>query len=822
MKFIAKRSFFFSRKARIGSVSLGLLGVIGCGAIDRSVTPVVQSQVALHGKTFGGQQPVVGAAIYLVAVGIGGYGSAGTVLAHAVTDSAGNFDLGTSFTCPQVDTPEYIISVGGNPGLGGPTTNPNIVLGTALLPCGVDQPFVNIDELSTVVMAYSMAQFFTTTYGVPSQPTLGQSTVLDGFGGPSSLDLSNSQIVYSLGLTNAMNKTVPSLLNSATGQLQPASPTFGIEAAKISSIANALAACVNSKGETGMADNTSSCGKLFSATTSGSNRPGDTLQAAVAMALHPYQNVAVLYGLGGTTPPYQPTLANAPHDLTVGVSYITPGVKLTVGATPTSPMTSNLAIDAGGDIWLPTTAPAGVMSFSPGANTFGGPYTTNGILGPQNVTIDREGLVWSADNLSNSTQIFSVSSLAGGTPTLYPQNTGNATAVTIDPNDGVVNIGVDGGGAPYLLNLNYPRAIGNQQPSNIVPSNTVSSVTGATDGNQFPVAGWAASYSGTTSFMESSENGANAVTRATFPGGGSGQIAQYAPYNFVMTTPLTNTACIYTTTSSCLAAGFTGMNTPEGVAVDGNNYIWVANSGNASVSEFPGSNANFAGGNAGFSLHGSADGGTMVQPFGIGIDNSGNVWVSNQTIAGGSYVLSELIGAGAPTITPIYAQYAGGRNAVGTPSQNALISIGAGSTTAVGSFIADTDFAVNPRGVQGSATNNHTTDTTNVAYAAPPAVYQSERAGQFTYTVPGFAPNSTHTVLLHFSETFFTGPNERVFDIAINGAKVLTNFDIFARVGANKALVLPFTTNADSKGAIAVTFLRGLYDQPKLSAIQVQ
>ena len=821
MKSIKKRSSFSSRNAQIGSVSLGILGMVGCGAVDQSAAPIAQTQVALHGKTFGGQQPVVGADIYLVAVGIGGYGSAGTVLAHAVTDSVGNFDLGTSFACPQVDTPEYIISVGGNPGLGGPTTNPNIVLGTALLPCGVDQPFVNIDELSTVVMAYSMAQFFTTSYGAPSMPTVGQPTVLDGFGGPSSLNPSNSQTIYSLGLTNAMNKTVPSLLNSATGLLQPASSTFNIEASKINSIANTLAACVNSKGETGTTDNTTSCGKLFSATTSGSNRPGDTLQAAVAMALHPYQNVAVLYGLGGTTPPYQPALASAPHDLSVGVSYMNPAVKLTVGATSTSPMTSNLAIDAGGDIWLPTTAPAGVMSFTPGANTFGGPYTTNGILGPQNVTIDREGLVWSGDNLSNSTQIFSVSSLAAGTPMLYPQNTGHATAVTVDPNDGVVNLGVNGA-TPYLLNLNYPRVVGGQQASNIVPAHTVSSVTGATDGNRFPIAGWAASHSGTTSFMESSENGANAVTRGTFPGGGSGQIAQYAPYNFIMTTPLTNTACVYTTASSCLAAGFTGMSTPEGVAVDGNNYIWVANSGNASVSQFPGSSANLTGGDAGFSLHGGGNGGTMVQPFGIGIDNSGNVWVSNQTAAGGSYVLSELIGAGAPTITPIYAQYAGGRNAVGTPSQNALISIDAGSTTPVGSFIADTDFAVNPGGTQGSATNNHTTDTTNVVYAAPPAVYQTERAGQFTYTISGLAPNSNHTVLLHFSETFFTGPNQRVFDIAINGAKVLTNLDIFARVGADKALVLPFGASADGKGSIAVTFLRGLHDQPKLSAIQVQ
>ncbi len=59
--------------------------------------------------------------------------------------------------------------------------------------------------------------------------------------------------------------------------------------------------------------------------------------------------------------------------------------------------------------------------------------------------------------------------------------------------------------------------------------------------------------------------------------------------------------------------------------------------------------------------HGGNNGGTMVVPGGIGIDNTGNVWISNvgcntRNCTPGAFVLSEVIGGAVPTITPISAQ----------------------------------------------------------------------------------------------------------------------------------------------------------------------
>ena len=63
-------------------------------------------------------------------------------------------------------------------------------------------------------------------------------------------------------------------------------------------------------------------------------------------------------------------------------------------------------------------------------------------------------------------------------------------------------------------------------------------------------------------------------------------------------------------------------------------------------------------------MHDAANGNTMSVPYGLAIDNSGNVWVSNAgcvtrtatLCTPGPLVLSELIGAAGPTITPIAAQ----------------------------------------------------------------------------------------------------------------------------------------------------------------------
>ena len=135
---------------------------------------------------------------------------------------------------------------------------------------------------------------------------------------------------------------------------------------------------------------------------------------------------------------------------------------------------------------------------------------------------------------------------------------------------------------------------------------------------------------------------------------------------------------------------------------------------------------------------------------------------------------------------------------------------------AVAPFIADTDFA------NGTiVTSNNTINTSGVSNPAPQAVYQSNRYGTFSYTVPGLSAGKAYTVRLHFAETYWTAAGQRIFNVTINGQQVLTNFDIVAAAGAaNKAVVEQFTTTADSTGKITLQFIT-VKDNAQVNGIEI-
>ena len=93
-------------------------------------------------------------------------------------------------------------------------------------------------------------------------------------------------------------------------------------------------------------------------------------------------------------------------------------------------------------------------------------------------------------------------------------------------------------------------------------------------------------------------------------------------------------------------------------------------------------------------------------------------------------------------------------------------------------------------------------DLSGVTDPAPQAVYQTERYGTFTYTIPGLNPSGLYTVRLHFAEDYWDSAGQRIFDVAINGTKVLSNFDIFAATGAqDRAIVEQFAAKAEAAEA---------------------
>jgi hypothetical protein len=153
--------------------------------------------------------------------------------------------------------------------------------------------------------------------------------------------------------------------------------------------------------------------------------------------------------------------------------------------------------------------------------------------------------------------------------------------------------------------------------------------------------------------------------------------------------------------------------------------------------------------------------------------------------------------------------------AIRSEGLTAVVQINSGGST-VGGFVADRSFS----GGQTYSNANAIT-TTGVADAAPAAVYQSERYGDFTYSMVGLAPSTAYTVRLHFAEIWFTEANRRVFDVAINGTQVLNDLDIFTTAGgANRALVREFNASSDASGQIRVTYA-SVTDYAKSSGIEI-
>jgi hypothetical protein len=136
------------------------------------------------------------------------------------------------------------------------------------------------------------------------------------------------------------------------------------------------------------------------------------------------------------------------------------------------------------------------------------------------------------------------------------------------------------------------------------------------------------------------------------------------------------------------------------------------------------------------------------------------------------------------------------------PSNNGpILALDAGGAAA-GSYAADTDFSGG-----GASSTTHVIDTSGVTGPAPQAVYQTWRYGTCTYTLPNLAAGASYTVRLDFAENVATAAGQRVFNVAINGTQVLTNFDIFAAAGGEyKALAKFFSANANGSGKITLQF----------------
>ena len=125
---------------------------------------------------------------------------------------------------------------------------------------------------------------------------------------------------------------------------------------------------------------------------------------------------------------------------------------------------------------------------------------------------------------------------------------------------------------------------------------------------------------------------------------------------------------------------------------------------------------------------------------------------------------------------------------------------------------------------RGFNTGGATSFTPHIANTSDSALYQDERwdpaaAPELQYTFP--CPNGKYLVRLHFAENFATNfaSGKRVFNVDINAARVFTNVDVFAAVGAQTALIKSATVNVTG-GRLDILFRHNIQN-PIIDAIEI-
>jgi len=585
---------------------------------------------ALQGKVHGGQNPVAGAHVYLYAVNVTGYAGPGipasssnaaqsllttgsgtdSLGTYVTTDSGGNFTL-TSFTCPTATPDVYVLSVGGNSGSG---NNPAIALVAGLgEPCsssGFSSLYVVVNEVSTVAAAFAGAGFATDAMHVStSGSTLAKQGAEDAYAAILNLESVGTGVANSV--TYGGNGTVPQ--------------------AEVNTLANIVAACVNSTGST-----SSACTTLFNNALSGGTTgtaPTDTTTAAMNIAHNPGANVENLFALQGGSPPFVPDLSAAPNDFTIAITYTGGGLNSPWG----------LAIDGKNYVWT-TDGSNDISKFNgigvPVSGSTG--FTGGGLINSLGIAINTDNNPWVTNG--------------GGNPARISNFSSNGTAISGSG-------GYTGGG------VGNSQAIALDASGNVWIANTILSTL-----SEFSIAG-------------------TPNASSPFTGGGLDQpeaIAIDVSGNIWCVNNSGNSISKFN--SSGVANGsspFTGggLASPQGIAIDAAGNIWVANSGSSNgISEFNSSGVPYSGspfssgdvngettaiaidgngnvwatGQSSFLEYSSSGspitGSNGYQPGlyhlqGIAIDGSGNVWATSY----GGGTLTELVGAAVPVVTPILA-----------------------------------------------------------------------------------------------------------------------------------------------------------------------
>ena len=139
-------------------------------------------------------------------------------------------------------------------------------------------------------------------------------------------------------------------------------------------------------------------------------------------------------------------------------------------------------------------------------------------------------------------------------------------------------------------------------------------------------------------------------------------------------------------------------------------------------------------------------------------------------------------------------------------------------------------FAVNSAGVQYTsqsgvvyqADTNYSggykaSTTAAITGTSDVTLYQSERYGNFSYNIP--LSNGNYIVTLKFAEMYWNGPGYRVFNVSMQGIQVISNLDIYDKVGKDAAydVLIPVSV---ASGTLNINFT-SVSDYAKVNAIEI-
>ena len=650
---------------------------------DSSQTPIGD----LNGSVYGGNFPVTGAQIYLFATGTGGTGTASTSLitsgktgvtcngatvtlngktvsalsraCYVTTNLQGNFALSGDYSC-TAGQQVYMVAVGGNPGLTGTVNNTHLVQMVGLGQCpsagnlAAQDPFIDIDEITTVAFAYSMAGFGSDAFDIATDATTAGANAI-------AIAMANSQNVV-----DTQRGTIP------TWQLTHGSSGWN-PASKMTALADILATCVNTTGSINTGTNNGNranfqpcyylmeyAGATFTGNGTGEATTSDESQAIFYIAHNPTSNVTNIFNLLPATPVWATNLTT-PSDWTLPVVF-----KNVVSSRP-----GNIAFDSNGNAWVSDrnndavvkVSPVGVVSKFTNLNN----GSSNGSI--YQVAVDSGNNVWALDYTYS--QIYRMNPSGAWESTI----TGNqlsapvaisfnsfGSAVVLNSSDNYISRFSSSGAAqsPASYNqvgqgtLGAPSSIAVDTGGNaFVPSNGGCACVGILANNasaETTYQDWSGTDASATALAMDGSNDPwqaqdNEIVENPTYSSSSYQYYDNQIFGFTVFQGYyfnaTNFAFGYpfgSNNPTILTGG--GLNTPVALTFDGGGNLWAANSGASTVSGFNGTTA--------LAANGLQTGSSGVT-YGVAADPAGNLWTVNS-----DGTITELLGAANPTSTPVY------------------------------------------------------------------------------------------------------------------------------------------------------------------------